>query len=131
EIPISLTVSPLKDANNKIIGASKIGRDIAELLQTQQTLKHYAENLEVLNGIGKVISEKLEVDVILQEVTNATTKITGAAFGAFFYNTKDENGEAMMLFNLAGAPREAFEKFGLPRHTEVFKPTFTGKEIIR
>jgi len=131
EIPISLTVSPLKDNNNTIIGASKIGRDIANLLQTQQALKHYADNLEVLNSIGKVISEKLDVDVILQQVTNATTKITGAAFGAFLFNTQDDNGEALMLYNLSGLTKEAFEKLGIHKNTDLFRPTFKGKEILR
>src|SRR5690606_29250528 len=86
-IPLSLTISPLKDSNNKIIGASKIARDITELIQTQEMLKSYIDNLEILNSIGKLISEQLDVNVILQRVTDATTKITGASFGAFFYNT--------------------------------------------
>lgn len=131
KVPVSLTVSPLKNHDNKIIGASKIARDISDILFTQETLKQNAEHLETLNSIGKVISEKLDVDVILQQVTDATTKITGAAFGAFFYNTKDDDGEAMMLFNLSGAPREIFEKLGMPRHTTLFQPTFSGKGIIR
>ena len=32
-----------------------------------------------------------------------------------------------MLYTLSGAPREAFEKFGLPRNTPVFSPTFTRR----
>lgn len=131
DIPISLTVSPLKDKEGNIIGASRIAREITEQLQAQETLIKTSENLQILNSIGKSISEKLDVEVILQRVTDATTKITGASFGAFFYNTKDENGENMMLYSLSGAPRHAFEKLGMPRHTEVFQPTFNGKGIVR
>lgn len=131
QIPLSLTISPLTDSNNVVVGASKIARDITELIQTQEMLKNYIDNLEILNSIGKLISEQLDVNVILQRVTDATTKITGASFGAFFYNTVDENNEEMMLYTLSGAPKEAFEKLGKPRHTDLFKPTFIHKEIVR
>jgi signal transduction histidine kinase len=64
-------------------------------------------------------------------VTDSTTQLTGAAFGAFFYNKLDEQGESYMLFTLSGAPREAFEKFGMPRNTTVFSSTFNGERIVR
>ncbi|UJH90755.1 PAS domain S-box protein [Antarcticibacterium sp. 1MA-6-2] len=131
EIPISLSVSPIKDSKNTIIGASKIARDITEQVRAQEEIKRYTENLEILNSIGKSISENLDVQAVLQRVTDATTKLTGAQFGAFFYNHINEEGRAMMLYNLSGAPREAFEKFGMPRHTDVFRPTFTGEGPIR
>jgi PAS domain S-box-containing protein len=38
-IDISLTVSPIKDANGKIIGASKIGRDITQQKQAERELE--------------------------------------------------------------------------------------------
>ena len=131
EIPISITVSPIKDTRGNIIGASKIARDISERLLIERTIQQSTQNLRILNTIGKIISENLDARVILQEVTDATTEITGAEFGAFFYNTIDERGEAFMLFTLSGAPREAFEKFGMPRNTAVFNTTFSGKGIVR
>lgn len=36
-----------------------------------------------------------------------------------------------MLFTSSGAPREAFENFGMPRNTAVFDPTFTGEGTVR
>lgn len=36
-----------------------------------------------------------------------------------------------MLFTLSGAPREAFEKFGMPRNTAIFNPTFVGEKPVR
>ena len=57
--------------------------------------------------------------------------MTGAKFGAFFYNVINEQGEAFLLYTLSGAPREAFEKFGLPRNTAIFNPTFTGQGVVR
>jgi PAS domain S-box-containing protein len=130
-IPVSLTVSPIKDHTGTIIGASKIARDISDQLEKEAAIKQSARRLEILNSIGKSISERMDVSSILNKVTEATTQITGAAFGAFFYNTINENGEAFMLFALSGAPREAFEKFGMPRNTAVFHSTFSGEGVVR
>jgi PAS domain S-box-containing protein len=124
EIHVSLTISPIKDRSGNIVGASKIARDI-----TRQ--KQYDEQLRVINELAKTINAKLDVDAILQAVTDASTKLCGADFGAFFYNKVDDKGEAYMLYTLSGAPREAFDKFGMPRNTAVFSPTFSGTGIVR
>jgi PAS domain S-box-containing protein len=47
-IDISLTVSPIRDANNKVIGASKIARDITERRQQEKTLREQSEANERL-----------------------------------------------------------------------------------
>jgi PAS domain S-box-containing protein len=130
-VPVSLTISPIKDTDGRIIGASKIARDISRLKQAEEQLQRYADNLELLSEAGEVVNGSLNIDEILQKVTDVTTKLTGAAFGAFFYNKVDGNGESYMLFTLSGAPREAFEKFGMPRNTAVFGPTFAGQGIVR
>ena len=45
-IPISLTVSPIRDARGKVIGASKVARDITERIAAQQALQRAHEELE-------------------------------------------------------------------------------------
>ena len=124
EIHISLTVSPIRNSKGVVIGASKIARDI-----TRQ--KEHEQRLELINTMGKAIVSELDINVILQNVTDTTTKLSGAAFGAFFYNKTDSKGESYMLFTLCGAPREAFEKFGMPRNTAVFNHTFGGHGVVR
>ena len=124
EIKVSLMISPVRSADGSITGASKIARDI-----TTQRLNE--ERLTVINELGKAISSHLDVDQILQLVTDATTKLSTAAFGAFFYNKVDEKGETYMLYSLSGASREAFDKFGMPRNTKIFAPTFSGAGILR
>ena len=49
----------------------------------------------------------------------------------FSTNTTNAEGESYVLFTLSGAPREAFEKFGMPRNTPVFHPTFAGEAVVR
>ena len=45
-IPISLTVSPVRDANGTLIGASKVARDISERVLAQEALRRAQEQLE-------------------------------------------------------------------------------------
>ncbi len=49
-IPISLTISPVKNNKGEVIGASKIARDMTEKVNLQQQLQVNAENLERLNS---------------------------------------------------------------------------------
>jgi signal transduction histidine kinase/DNA-binding response OmpR family regulator len=85
---------------------------------------------ETLNEVSRSLIE-LDMQVLVQKITDAGTELTGARFGAFFYNMIDENGAAYQLYTLSGAPREAFENFGHPRATPVFAPTFNGEGVIR
>ena len=124
KIHVSLTISPIRNDNGKIIGASKIARDITQQKQTEERLK-------ILNDLSRSINTKLDVDVILQLVTDACTKAVGAGFGAFFYNKIDDKGASYMLYALSGADREHFDKFGMPRNTMLFNSTFQGIEVVR
>jgi len=131
EVSISLTVSPIVDENGTVIGASKIARDISEQVAAQATSRRYLERMEIMKLIVENISEELDLQKILQKVTDATTQLAGAKFGAFFYNQTDAQGESYMLYTLSGAAREAFEKFGMPRNTALFAPTFSGQGVVR
>jgi signal transduction histidine kinase/DNA-binding response OmpR family regulator len=96
-----------------------------------QALVEEAKRLETLNRIGNAIAAELDIERMMQVVTDAATELSGAAYGSFFYNVLDERGESYSLSTLSGAPREAFSKFPQPRNTEVFGPTFRGEGIVR
>lgn len=130
-IPVSLTISPVRLADGTIIGASKIARDISRRKASEALLAKQAERFAILNRVSAAINADLDLERILQTVTDEATAISGARFGAFFYNALDEEGDAMMLYTLARAPRAAFEKFAMPRKTAVFAPTFDGQSIVR
>jgi PAS domain S-box-containing protein len=78
------------------------------------------------------LSSELDREALMQKVTDAATRVTKARFGAFFYSVPlaaDE--QRFQLYTLSGAPREAFEKFGMPRATPIFAPTFKAEGIVR
>jgi PAS domain S-box-containing protein len=46
QLDISLTISPVKDNHGRIVGASKVARDISDRKLTEQALREYAEQLK-------------------------------------------------------------------------------------
>ncbi len=142
QIVVLVHIDVLKDKTGAVTGAVSCFRDITEhqrlqdeareaTQQSHERLRQHTHRLETLNRIAKAISSDLNLEHIVQTVTDAATELSGAKFGAFFYNVVDVEGERYLLYTLSGAPRSAFEKFGLPRNTAVFDPTFRGTGIIR
>jgi two-component sensor histidine kinase len=86
---------------------------------------------EHLHRLSRIIASDLDLERIVQTVTDVATQECGAEFGALFYNVEDQDGEAYQLYTLSGAPRAAFEHFALPRNTPVFEPTFRGMGVVR
>lgn len=109
----------------------KVIRDRTEQRQTETALRKRTQALEVLNRAGASLARENDLEKVVQLVTDAGVELTGAQFGAFFYNVINAAGESYMLYTLSGVPREAFSKFPMPRNTEVFAPTFLGEGIIR
>ncbi|HEX8824741.1 MAG TPA: ATP-binding protein [Archangium sp.] len=113
--------------------------DIARALETaarerdrsEATLREANETLDTLHHIGAALSGELDLQRLLQRLTDEATALTGAQFGAYFHTAKNEEGDAFQLFTLSGAPREAFARFGVPRSTELFAVTFRGEGILR
>ncbi len=87
--------------------------------------------LELLNQTGAALARELDLDRLVQTVTDAGVQLVGAAFGAFFYNSTDASGQHLLLYTLSGAPHEAFAKFPLPGKTALFGPTLDGAAVVR
>lgn len=87
--------------------------------------------IRVVNETAALIASKLDLDILVQEVVDIAVSLTGAEFGAFFYNVVSDTGEALSLYALSGAERSAFESYPHPRPTAVFAPTFHGEGVVR
>ena len=110
----------------------------ARLLALNETLearvaeaRQETRTLEVLNQVGTAVAAEHDLERLVQHVTDAGVELSHAEFGAFFYNVLRDDGEAYTLYTLSGAPREAFEKFPMPRNTAIFEPTFRGQAPVR
>jgi signal transduction histidine kinase/ActR/RegA family two-component response regulator len=105
--------------------------EITSRKEAEAALEEETRSLELLNETGQTLASELDLETVVQAVTDAGTAMAGAEFGAFFYNIVGKDGEAFLLFTLTGAPREAFERFGNPRATALLGPTFRGESPIR
>jgi PAS domain S-box-containing protein len=123
-------LSPIHE-DEAIVGFVKILRDRTNQRQTEENLREERRALEVLNRAGSALAAQTDLERLVQIVTDAGVELSGAEFGAFFYNITNQAGESYMLYTLSGAPIEAFSKFPMPRNTEVFAPTFSGEGIVR
>jgi signal transduction histidine kinase/CheY-like chemotaxis protein len=110
----------------------------ARLLALNETLesrvaevREESRTLEILNQTGASLASELSLERLVQMVTDAGVELTGAQFGAFFYNLVNEVGEAYTLYALSGASHDAFADFPMPRNTAVFGPTFRGEGPVR
>jgi PAS domain S-box-containing protein len=102
----------------------------AALRRSRNRLADERRVLEILNETGTQIAAELDLEHLVQKVVDAGVELTGAQFGAFFYNVRAAGG-SYMLYALAGADRAHFERFPMPRATAVFAPTFKGEGVVR
>ena len=130
-VEVSLTVSPVKDHFGRVQGASKIARNISERKTNEELLKRQARRLATLYRVSRVLSRDLDLERIAQSLADVGTELSGARFGAFFYNTVDENGDEHQQRALSGAPLNAFANLVSPSRTALLAPTFNGEEIVR
>lgn len=123
--------TPITLGDGTVAGIYAQGRETTSFVLAEKSLGAERRRLEILNNTGAFIAAELDLDRIVQSVTDAGVELTGAQFGAFFYNVTNDAGESYMLYSLSGVPREAFSSFPMPRATAVFKPTFVGEGVVR
>jgi PAS domain S-box-containing protein len=113
------------------VGFVKVLRDRTWQRQAWEELAEERRALAIINRAASALARETEQQRLVQIVTDAGVELSGAQFGAFFYNVTNAVGESYMLYTLSGASTEAFAKFPMPRNTDVFEPTFSGREIVR
>jgi PAS domain S-box-containing protein len=127
----ALRTAVVRDESGHAVSLRWLLRDVTERKRHEGELHKQTRMLSTLNRLGAAIVGELELDKLVGTITDAATELSGAKFGAFFYNVIDDRGESYMLYTLSGAPREAFAKFPMPRNTELFEATFRGQGVIR
>ncbi len=127
----SIRAIPIFDADGELREWVGVHTDVTDQRASEEALREETRTLETLNRTGAALAGELDLERIVQMVTDAGVELTGAAFGRFFYNVLDEAGESYMLYTLSGVDRSAFERFPMPRNTAVFAPTFKGEGVVR
>ena len=134
----TFSYTPLRDDDGTVAGILCATLDVTDQVAAKrgermalEQLRAKSEALAVVNRAGAAITAEPDIERLTQIVVDAGVTLTGAEFGAFFYNVDDDEGGSYMLYALSGVDRKNFEKFPMPRNTKVFAPTFNGEGIVR
>ncbi|WP_051971957.1 GAF domain-containing protein [Massilia sp. 9096] len=100
-------------------------------IRAEQALRDETRVLELMRSASETLASTIDLEPLMQAITDAATQLSGAEFGSFFYNRTGDDGEDYLLHTLTGAPRDAFARFGNPRATAVFGPTFRAEGAVR
>lgn len=129
-IQVSINARPIHEKGVVVAYLMEV-RDITRQKEAEAGLKQKNRNLKTLNHIGQNLSAELELEKLLQVVTDSATTLTGAEFGAFFYHRQEDQVGEGSLFTVSGMAQELFDQFPLPRQTQVFGKTNPGSGLIR
>jgi PAS domain S-box-containing protein len=90
-IDISATISPVRDAQGRVVGASKIARDITERKAQERKLQAHLERLNLLQQITRATGERQDLASIFQVVIGTLTDQLPIDFGCVcLYNPPDD-----------------------------------------
>jgi PAS domain S-box-containing protein len=100
-LDVSLMISPVKDRNGRIVGASKIARDISDQKRAERAIQtlnaRLTADLSAMTRVQQLSTRPLPLDgygEVLQEIVAAAVEITGADMGNI---QLIENGELKII----------------------------------
>jgi PAS domain S-box-containing protein len=124
-IDISLTISPIRDSNGKIVGASKIARDITELTKARKQqrllmreMSHRVKNLFALSGsVVSLSARSAKTPPELAESARARLSALARAHSLTFSDGFD--GAAQRPTTLHSLVRAVLEPFDEPQEPRI------------
>ena len=116
-LDIFATISPLKDTEGRIIGASKIARDITESKRAQSRLQAQMERLELLNQITRAIGERQDTRSIFQVVVRTLEEQLPLQFCCIGLHDPADN--ALTVTSVGPANAALAMNLALTEHTNI------------
>jgi PAS domain S-box-containing protein len=105
--------------------------DITEQKLKEDLLRQQMRTTETLYKIGRSLTAELDLQRLLQTITDSATEAIGASYGAFFYNIQDPQDKTFRLYTLSGAQSDRFSQLPMPRQSQLLSDTFHGQDIVR
>ena len=102
--PFLTRVQPLRNARGRVTCWFGTNTDISEHQAVSDALAEEKRLLETLNRAAALVAAELDLEKLVQSVTDAGVALTGAEFGAFFYNVLSDTGESYTLYTISGVP---------------------------
>lgn len=99
----------------------------------EETLRDEAALISTVQRVGTSLASELDLERVVQLVTDEATSLARAQLGVFFYRigAPAPGSVDYRHYSVAHATRERFPSFSRPRATPVPGPTFHGEKPIR
>ncbi len=81
---VNYSARVLRDERGNLLGYQLVSRDVSEQEQVLETLARRTQELSVLNEIGKILSQPLEIQSALGQVCEKITSLVGMESAAVF-----------------------------------------------
>jgi PAS domain S-box-containing protein len=104
---VSASVSPIRDYEGKVVGASTIGRDITALRKVEEKLRAHASQMETLYTIGQEIGRTLALDEVIQYALDRVVSASGFDVAFIHFSGKSS---ALTVYAAGSASRSSAEQ---------------------
>lgn len=102
---------------------------LADAIEARAVAEREVETVAVLREVSMLLSRQLDIDELVQQATDAATRVTGAQLGAFFHHSgRDGDGQ---LYALSGTARPTVEPIPSTRRARVLPPAVEDGLVLR
>jgi PAS domain S-box-containing protein len=116
-LDISLTISPVRDGGGRIVGASKVARDITARKRAEAAVREQSRMLQEVAAAGLTIHSAGSLDSVLRVIAEEARRVLGAHRAV----SSLTSGEECVQVTSAVATSEAFQRWrehGIPPAVE-------------
>jgi PAS domain S-box-containing protein len=105
--------------------------DITDRVSVEQALREEVRITDILHSMGMALAAELDVQKLVQRITDAATSVIRAKIGVFMSNADDGRADHQTQFSVAGVDHHSLADIPISRATEIFAPTFRNEGVIR
>ncbi len=123
--------SPLFDHSGNVVGIVCLAYDVNAPQLSQAELRRIIAVAQILRDIGETLVAELDAERVVQTVTGAARKLTGASMAAFLAIDTDDSESGFVVRAQSGRRREDSLGATLPIDEPLLAGAITGKKPIR
>lgn len=123
----------LRPADEEVVQMMQaIGNQVGQFVErkrVEERLREEIITLETVSRLAPLLSAELDLEKLVQALTDAATKLVGAQFGTFFRHHLDNGADRGHTAYASSAPLR--DAFGLQRPAKLLVPTFSSDGPLR
>ncbi|HET9240220.1 MAG TPA: CHASE domain-containing protein [Oligoflexus sp.] len=119
------------DKDGRALRFDGVTLDITEQKAKEERLQQEIRSTETLYKIGRSLAAELDLQRLLQTITDSASEAIGATFGAFLYHAAEDPAETFHLHTLSGVSHENFPHGLTPESTKALNEIFSSRGIVR